>query len=165
MLDNLRRTLSAPLAILALAVGWTLPFPAALAWTVYIFATIVLPPIIPVIAAIPPRRAGIPLSSHLRALGGDLRLSLALSGLVIGFLAHQAWLMGDAIIRTLYRLFVSHRNMLEWVPAAQAGTGRTMDLPGFYRQMMGALVIASVALALSLASGSGAWPLALLLAI
>ena len=28
--------------------------------------------------------------------------------------------MGDAIVRTLYRLYVSHANLLEWVPAAQA---------------------------------------------
>ena len=33
---------------------------------------------------------------------------------------HQAWLMGDAIVRTLFRLFVSRRHLLEWVTAAQA---------------------------------------------
>jgi cyclic beta-1,2-glucan synthetase len=162
MADNLRRTLSAPFAILALLAGWTLPPGAALIWTLFVLATIVLPPIIPVLAAIPPRRAGITLASHMRALGGDLRLSLALSGLVITFLAHQAWLMGDAIIRTLYRLFVSHRNMLEWIPAAQAAAGRDLNLPGFYRQMAGALVIAATAIALSALSGQGTWPFALL---
>ena len=40
--------------------------------------------------------------SHLRALGGDLRLALTLSALTVMFLAHQAWLMGDAIVRTLF---------------------------------------------------------------
>jgi cyclic beta-1,2-glucan synthetase len=80
MADNLRRTLSAPSAILALLAGWILPPGAALIWTLFVLATIVLPPIIPVLAAIPPRRAGITLASHMRALGGDLRLSLALSG-------------------------------------------------------------------------------------
>src|SRR4029453_2137433 len=33
MFDNLRRTLSAPAALIALLVGWTLPLPGALAWT------------------------------------------------------------------------------------------------------------------------------------
>ena len=33
MLDNLRRTLSAPAAVLALLAGWALPFAAALVWT------------------------------------------------------------------------------------------------------------------------------------
>ncbi len=39
MLDNLRRTLSAPAALLALVAGWTLPLPAALAWTAFILVT------------------------------------------------------------------------------------------------------------------------------
>jgi cyclic beta-1,2-glucan synthetase len=33
MMDNLRRTLSAPTAFIALIAGWTLPFSAALIWT------------------------------------------------------------------------------------------------------------------------------------
>jgi cyclic beta-1,2-glucan synthetase len=60
MLDNLRRTLSAPAAILALFAGWSMPFHAALVWTIFVISTIVLPTLIPVIAAIPPRRAGSP---------------------------------------------------------------------------------------------------------
>src|SRR6202035_1194875 len=43
MLDNLRRTLSAPAAILALLTGWTLPLHAAALWTSFVIATIVLP--------------------------------------------------------------------------------------------------------------------------
>ncbi|MCA3575206.1 MAG: DUF3131 domain-containing protein, partial [Aestuariivirga sp.] len=162
MIDNLRRTLTAPLAMLALIAGWVLPPAAALVWTAFILATIIIPPLIPVVAAIPPRRAGITAASHVRALAGDFRLSLALSGLVITFLAHQAWLMSDAIIRTLHRVFISHRNLLEWVPAAQAGTGRSLTLSSFYRQMAGAPALGATAVALSIAAGQGAWPLALL---
>ena len=42
---------------------------------------------------------------------------------MIVFLAHQAWLMGDAILRTLVRLTVTRRHLLEWVPAAHAAFG------------------------------------------
>ena len=38
MLDNLRRTLSAPAAVLALLAGWTLPFHAAAIWTLFVLA-------------------------------------------------------------------------------------------------------------------------------
>jgi cyclic beta-1,2-glucan synthetase len=166
MLDNLRRTLSAPFAILALLAGWLLPFPAALVWTWFVLATIALPPMIPVIMAIPPRSPGITLSSHFRALGGDLELALILSALNIIFLADQAWLMSDAILRTLYRLTVSHKNLLEWVPAAQAANSRRLDLPGSYRRMPGALVIGALALVVGWVSGGGnllmAWALAAL---
>ncbi len=58
MLDNLRRTLSAPAAVLALLAGSVLPPQAALVWTIFILWTIVLPTLIPVLGAIDskPRR-------------------------------------------------------------------------------------------------------------
>jgi cyclic beta-1,2-glucan synthetase len=52
--------------------------------------------------------------------------------------------------------------MLEWTPAAQAAAGRDLTLTGFYRQMAGALVIAAAAVGVSVISGQGTWPLALL---
>ena len=128
MLDNLRRTLSAPASIAALVVGWTLPLHAALLWTAFILATIALPTLLPVVAAIVPRRAGITARSHLRALGKDLWLAARRMIFQVIFLPHQAWLMVDAISRTLFRLFVSHRNLLEWVTAAQASLRARLDL-------------------------------------
>ncbi len=160
MLDNLRRTLSAPAAVLALLAGWTASYPATLVWTIFVLSTIVLPTLIPVIAAVPPRRAGVTIASHMRALGGDLRLALVLSALTVIFLAHQAWLMGDAIARTLWRLFVSRKHLLEWVPAAQATIGPQLDLLGFYRWMAGALVIGAIALAVASLWGHESWLLA-----
>lgn len=161
MIDNLRRTLSALAALVALIAGWALPFPDALLWNVFIVLTIVLPSLIPVAAAIPPRRPGVTASSHLRALGGDLRLALALSALNIAFLADQTCLMGDAIIRTLWRLYVSRRHLLEWVPAAQAALAPRLDLLGYARRMSGAIAIGVASLLFAVACGHGAWQIAL----
>jgi cyclic beta-1,2-glucan synthetase len=164
MLDNLRRTLSAPAAVAALIAGFLLPVGPALVWTVFVLSTIVLPTLIPLVAAIVPRRSGITIASHTRAFSGDLTLALSLSALIIVFLAHQAWLMGDAIVRTLWRLFVSRRHLLEWVPAAQVASGPGLGLPGTYRRMAGALVVAAAALLAAWLSGQGTWVLALPLA-
>ncbi|OYZ98647.1 MAG: glycosyl transferase [Rhizobiales bacterium 17-65-6] len=164
MLDNLRRTLSAPFAVAALVLGWTLPWPAALAWTAFVVLTLVVPKFIPVLAAILPRHGSVALGSHLRALAGDVRLALFQSFLTLVFLAHEAWLMGDAMLRTLWRLLVSRRHLLEWVPAAQAGLSSRPDLAGSFRRMAGALLIAAVALAVAVLAGHGAWPLAALFA-
>jgi cyclic beta-1,2-glucan synthetase len=161
MFDNLRRTLSAPAAILALLTGWMLPLPAAAIWTFFVIATIVLPTLIPAAAAVISRRIGVTTRSYFGALGADLRLAFAQSALMIISLAHQAWLMGDAIARTLIRLFVTRRHLLEWVTAAQAKTGPRLDLLGFYRQMAGAVVIAILAMVVSGAWGHATWPLAL----
>jgi cyclic beta-1,2-glucan synthetase len=159
MLDNLRRTLSAPAAILALLAGLVLPLEGAVVWTVFILWTIVLPTLIPALAAIIPSRAGITMRSHVRALGRDFRLALRQSILLVTFLAHQAWLMGDAIGRTLVRLLVTRRHLLEWVTAAQATIGPRLDLLGFYRHMAGAVVIGVVTLVVALLSEQGTWPL------
>ena len=118
MLDNLRRTLSAPASVMALLAGWTLPLHSAAVWTGFILSTIAVPTLLPVLAAIVPRRARITARSHLRALGADLWLALSQTALPVTFLAHQAWSMADAIGRTLFRLFVSRRHLLEWVTAA-----------------------------------------------
>jgi len=169
MLDNLRRTLSAPACMLALLVGLALPFAAASLWIGFVLLTILLPTLIPVIGTVLPRRAGITLRSHLGALGTDLRMALAQWGLIVAFLAHQAWLMGDAIARTLVRLFVTRRHLLEWIPAAQATIGSRLDLLGFYRVMAGGVVLGGLALLIALLfttrdAGHGTWPLAVPLA-
>ena len=51
------------------------------------------------------------------------------------FLAHQAWLMSDAIVRTLVRLKVTHQRLLEWTPSAFASEKANPDLVRNYRQM------------------------------
>jgi len=79
---------------------------------------------------------------------------------MIVFLAHQAWLMGDAIIRTLVRLMVTRHHLLEWVPAAHAASSRRPSVWHFYRQMSGAVVIGAVAMAAAWFIGLGTWPVA-----
>jgi cyclic beta-1,2-glucan synthetase len=161
MLDNLRRSLSAPASLAALVAGWTLPLQAALVWTGFIVSTIALATLLPVLAAMVPRRARITMRSHLRALAADVRLALFLTGLQVAFLAHQAWLMADAVGRTLYRLLVSRRHLLDWVTAGQAAVSRRLDLPGFYRHMAGGVVLAITAVFIVLWKGNNAWPVAL----
>ena len=165
MLDNLRRTLSMPACMVALLAGLALPFAAASVWVGFVLLTIVLPTLIPVTAAIVPRRGGVTARSHLGALGSDLRLALAQSLLLITFMAHQAWLMADAIARTLVRLFITRRHLLEWVTAAQATIGPRLDLVGFYRVMASGVAFGMLALVVAIVSGQGTWPLAAPLAL
>jgi cyclic beta-1,2-glucan synthetase len=146
MLDNLRRTLSAPACVAALMVGWLLPLHAAVLWTLFILATIALPALLPVVLSIVPNRRGISAHSHLRALGHDLWMACLQIVFVVTLLAHQAWLMIDAISRTLFRLFVSRRNLLEWVTAAQQQLSTRLDVAAIYRRMSASVIIAVLAL-------------------
>jgi cyclic beta-1,2-glucan synthetase len=161
MLDNLRRSLSPPAAVAALVVGWTLPLRDALIWTGFILSTIALPALLPVLAAVLPRQVRITASSHFRAFAEDFRLAGTRCALMCVFLAHQAWLMADAIGRTLYRLVVSRRHLLDWVTAAQLTTRRTPGFVQAYRQMRSAVAIALAAAVVALFAKAGAWLVAL----
>ncbi len=152
MLDNLRRSLSAPASVAALLAAWTLPLPAALAWCGFIVLALAIPTLLPVFAAIIPRRSTVTWRSHLRALALDLGLALAQTALLITTLAYHAWLMGDAIVRTLWRMVVSHRHLLEWIPADLLTVSRG-DFGSFYvrmgRGVLLTLVIAVAAIVLN----------------
>jgi cyclic beta-1,2-glucan synthetase len=149
MLDNLRRSISPPALVLALVAGWTMPLDGAAVWTAFILGTIVLPPLIPVIANNAPLRPGATIASHLRALRAELTLGLVQSSLMIVFLADQAWMMGDAIVRTLFRLTVTRRHLLEWVSSAQVGSTTRPGILSSYQRMTGALVVAAAAAAVT----------------
>lgn len=164
MLDNLRRTLSAPSLVLAMLAGWIMAPQDAVIWTGFLLATIILPPMIPVLAQILPSGSAINVSSHLRALKAELQLALIQSGMMIVFLGDQAWQMGDAIIRTLYRLTISHKRMLQWVPTAQTAQGPEPSLFAYYRSMAGGCVLAALALVLTGLWGHLAWVLPALFA-
>ena len=64
--------------------------------------------------------------------------------------------MSDAIGRTLYRLLVSRRSLLEWRTAAQAQVSERLDLAGFYRHMAGAVVIGAAVIGLAIAGQANA---------
>ncbi len=157
MIDNLRRTMTPPAAVLALVFGWTLPPPSALVWTAMVVATNLVPDLIPAISGLFARAPGVSFASYARAFGDDLLQGLTLTALDIVFLADQAWMLGDAIARTLWRLFVSRRHMLEWTPASRAMGSKQLSLRGFAVRMTGALAIAAAALAITLAFNHRAW--------
>ena len=151
MVDNLRRTLSAPLAVATLVAAWTVPTAPALLWTAFVVGTLVIPPGVQILAGLKPRRQGISKRSHLRAVGEDVAKGAAQVGIGIVLAAHQAWLMVDSIARSLTRVYVTRRHLLEWTTAAQAKTAHDLGTAGFYLQMAGGVAVAGVTAGLVLA--------------
>ena len=157
MVDNLRRTLSAPAAFLTLITGWTLPFASPAIWTSFVLACIAIPAFLPVLTGLIPRRRGISKRSHLRGVATDLVLAVSHVGLTVTLLAHQAWLMTDAIVRTLWRVYVTRRKLLQWVTAAQAESAFYSTLSSVYYRMRGAVVLAALTAVLLPLGPPGAW--------
>ena len=151
MLDNLRRTLSAPAAWLTLVARLDAPPQPAAVWTVFVLVTIALPALLPAFADVIPERSGISKRDPRPRRRTELRhRAVPRSASASRSSAHQAWLMGDAIARTLVRLYLTRRTLLEWTTAAQAKSAMSREITGVYRRMRGALVLA--------VAGGAWWP-------
>ena len=141
MIDNLRRSLSAPAMFLTLVAGWLMS-PQPWMWTRFILLMISIPALLPFLLGLRPPSAGIARRSHFRGMLSDFFLAISQIGLNIIFMAYQAWLMSDAILRTLTRLCITRRNLLEWVTAAQAKHAVNLNLFQIFRRMAGGVALA-----------------------
>ncbi|KFL26615.1 glycosyl transferase [Devosia sp. 17-2-E-8] len=163
MVDNLRRSLLAPAAFLALALCCLMPLRIGIVAAGAILVTLAIPALLPALFAIIPRRAGMQWRAHLRGLFGDLRTAGLQIGLGLAFLPDQAWRNGDAILRTLFRLAVTRRHLLEWTTSASSDGRARLNLGGFYRDMAGGTGLAIVMLGAALVIAPSGWPLAVAL--
>ncbi len=161
MVDNLRRSMVSPSSLLAAVAAWTLPAVSPLAWTGLVVGSVAVPAFIPVLDNLIPRRSGISKRSHLRAVARDLFVASSQTVLATTMLADQAWLMTDAAVRTLWRLRLTRRHLLQWVTAAQAGTGANPRLRTFYSRLRWGVTMALAAGSLCLATKPEAWPVAM----
>jgi cyclic beta-1,2-glucan synthetase len=125
MFDNLRRSTLVPGVLLGFALCWAAS--ASLAWSLFFLGTIVLPALLPFM--VNPHNAR-----------KEARQTASLIALRVVFWADQAWIMTDAILRTLYRLAISRRNLLEWTTTAQSKIHGSFTLPGLYWRMSGSLL-------------------------
>ncbi len=162
--DNLRRS-TVELALFGfLLAGWTVLPGSPLRWTLLALGALAAPWILALLlTALRP-----PLDKSWRAfyagVGRDALTSARQLALAIIFLPHQAWTSADAIIRSLWRLLVSRRRLLEWRTASHVERRMPDGTAALWRDMAPAVVIGGLAIAAvawqTLAVGSAAWPIA-----
>ena len=159
MIDNLRRSLVAPLAMATLFTGWLLPPVLALQWTALVLALLALPRLLPLPFGIVPARTGVTMRSHFAALASDTGAALGQIALALVFLADTAATMLDAVLRTIWRLTVSRQHLLEWLTAAQSTNGRALTLPRQYLRMAPGVLLGLCLCALAWGFNSALLPL------
>ena len=151
MLDNLRRSLVAPALLAALVGGWFLPPSAAAGWTLAILILVAIPPMLPLPSLfLAPRGRDVPLRAHLATIAADVGNAFGRFGLQLLTLPDQAFRMLDAIVRTLYRLYVSRRRLLEWTTAAQASAAPDPSIAQLYGMMWQSVLFTAIAAAAAL---------------
>ncbi len=159
MLDNLRRSLIAPITLAAFGLSWLTPMPAAITAVLLLVAAVALPAFLQSFLSLLPRRPSVRLSNHIGTLATDFKLAGAKTLLTLAFLPDQAWRMGDAIVRTLTRLLWTHRHLLEWTTAAQSAASPRLGLAGFYGSMAQGTALGLAVAVCAVAMAPSSWPL------
>ena len=136
--DNLRRSL-VPIALLLLLLGNWLVLPGlggvgALA----VLVIIALPGVLSVLVNAGRKPAHLPWVMHLEgtaAAGGRVAGQIFFT---LAFLPYDAFVSMDAIGRTLLRMLVTHKRLLEWQTSSESERTARGDLAGFYITMWAA---------------------------
>jgi len=148
MADNLRRSLVLPTAFgLLVWVVFTgaLPLAAALAVA---FAALLAGPLLGALAGLVPTRRDIAWRHFFHVGQSELLRAFGSAAWQFSQLAAQAAMLLDAAARSLWRMAVSQRHLLEWTTAAQAQAASRNALAAFARQQAPAsLLCAALAVA------------------
>jgi len=130
--DNLRRSLVPPCLLLLLLFGWTLS--VAWFWTVAVSVIIILPAFVNFIWELSRKPVDVSFRQHLVYTTNAAFNSFVLEMLDVAFLPYEAFSNTDAIARTLWRMYISRRNLLQW-NAYSALKERKNTIPGAFRTM------------------------------
>lgn len=159
MFDNLRRSVLPLCQLAALATSWLAPAPLNLHATLLVLAAISIPILLPGLLSLRPHHTAVRWRSHAAMRLADLRTAAMQILFTVAFLPDQAWNTSDAIVRTLTRVLRTRRHLLEWTTAAQSKRNPRLDLAGFYRRMLGGVLLAMAVAAIALVVSPSGWPL------
>ncbi len=158
MVDNLRRSLTPVSTLLSFFAGWVfLPTALAAVWTVFMVIVGLVPPLLPAISGAIPRSLPLTVASRVKSSLADFGHVAAFAAVSIVFLGHQASLMIDAVIRSIYRLTSSRKNLLEWTTAAQSESNHTASVLSNYNLMASSVAAGMIAVAIASVRGDNIW--------
>jgi cellobiose phosphorylase len=119
VLDNLRRSLVASGLTLMLLLGWLI-FPTGCFWTIAVFSIILLPALLASAYNFLKMTSDVSLREHVAEESSALRRRLVNSVFTILSLPYEAYYSLDAVLRTTWRLLITHKNLLQWDPSGDS---------------------------------------------
>lgn len=139
IIDNLRRSLLAPSLLLGLLAILTV-LSGAVQISILLFLALITPLMFTVTDfVVTPKK---------KIMGTFKTLKQIV--LILSFIPYQAWLMFDAIFRTIYRLTISKKNLLQWKTADRVEKSVKNTYMWYYQKMWISVGVSLVVLLLSL---------------
>ncbi len=154
--DNLRRSLVPAALTLALVLGWAgLASPAI--WTLALLGIVLIPALMTALLNLLRKPGDVSWRTHLGAALGAVVRQGAQAVFTLVCLPYEAFYRLDAMLRTLWRLGISHRGLLEWVSSADLEPQGEGGEPFFRRMWIGPALAAGTALGLALVKPAVLW--------
>jgi cyclic beta-1,2-glucan glucanotransferase len=118
IVDNLRRALYEPVMLALLVAGWLFLPRGPVFWTGAALVVVLLPSFLQLMSGLSKiNRYSVP---YLKSVALGFAIEQVRVALFLAMLLHQSVIMMDAAARTIFRMLVTRRNLLEWETAAQA---------------------------------------------
>ncbi|MDZ7691089.1 MAG: hypothetical protein U5K69_08120 [Balneolaceae bacterium] len=133
--DNLRRSLNPAALLVFLLLGWTVLPGSALFWTAAVVGIAAFPIYSSFSTEIFNRPRRVAWKLYLEKIRDNLKINTVQSFTTLVFMPHQAYISLDAVIRTLWRVAVSGRKLLEWTTALHTERQADTGIWGHYRSM------------------------------
>ncbi|MFC1657853.1 GH36-type glycosyl hydrolase domain-containing protein [Candidatus Omnitrophota bacterium] len=150
IMDNLRRSLVPFATVLLFLSGW-ICFQPSWIWSVLVLALMGFP-LVPMSLAEAVRKSELlTFKTHVGLVVSSCRKNLLRLFFSFVFLLHEAVYCLDAIARTLWRMLVSRRRLLQWKTFLEAEASLSERISGYYQSMWLAPLAAAVLLVFFLA--------------
>ena len=140
--DNLRRSLVAPSLLAMFLIGW-FAGSQQIFWTLALLSLIFALPVFEFIISLFHKPTDIPLVRHFEVALNHLGTQCMRSVLTLVWLPHETVYTLDAILRTLWRVIVSKKHLLQWSPSSDTERNSPKTLKGNIWAMKGIMFIAA----------------------
>jgi cellobiose phosphorylase len=143
LFDNLRRSII-PFALTLLFLSSWSVLPQAWFWSLAAVGIILIPFIIISVLDVLKKPSDMLLHQHLASAMRSAGMNLAQAVFTLITLPYEAFYNQDAIIRTIWRMLISRKKLLEWNPSNLKDRKNRINLPSSYRTMWISPVIAVI---------------------
>ncbi|WP_188568454.1 GH36-type glycosyl hydrolase domain-containing protein [Undibacterium terreum] len=143
LFDNLRRSMVPASLMALLLLGWGL-LPTPWFWTRAVLGVLLIPSIISSAMDLLHKDKDVLYRQHITAVirASGRHFSHALLNII--FLPYEAWFTLDAIFRTMWRMLITHKKMLEWSPFSEVIRSDKNGLAATFRTMWIAPVLSAL---------------------
>ena len=142
LFDNLRRSLVPSALTVLLLLGWTVLSPFWL-WTLAVIGIILIPPLLGSILDLFQKPEDVLPEQHVAAALRSAGQHIVQTVLTVACLPYEAFFSLDAIVRTIWRMLVTHTRLLEWNPSSNQDRDRRAGLVAYFRMMWVGPVLAT----------------------